>query len=150
MISTVAGQNSGVGATSTRPNRNTLAEQTGLIGPLTAHILDAALAQARRWLDAGRPLVVSVNHSARNLLDEGLPQQVSDLLGTHDVPAGYYFSRPIAADAFDARYADRRRAVAACGTTPGQTAQGAVQCRPRGRRWSRQQAAATRETRPGD
>jgi EAL domain-containing protein (putative c-di-GMP-specific phosphodiesterase class I) len=64
-----------------------LAEQTGLIGPLTAHILDAALAQARRWLDAGQPLVVSVNLSARNLHDDGILQQVGDLLAAHDVPA---------------------------------------------------------------
>jgi diguanylate cyclase len=48
------------------------AEHTGLIGPLTRYVLDAALAQARAWLDAGRPLPVSVNLSARNLLDERL------------------------------------------------------------------------------
>jgi len=62
-----------------------LAEHTGLIGPLTRHVLDAALAQARRWSDAGRPLTVSVNLSARNLLDEGLPNQVAELLAAHVV-----------------------------------------------------------------
>jgi len=62
-----------------------LAEHTGLIGPLTRHILDTALAQARTWSDAGRSLTVSVNLSARNLLDEGLPDQVAELLVAHGV-----------------------------------------------------------------
>jgi len=65
-----------------------LAEHTGLIGPLTRYVLAAALTQARVWLDAGRPLPVSVNLSARNLLDENLPGQVAELLAAHDVPAG--------------------------------------------------------------
>jgi EAL domain-containing protein (putative c-di-GMP-specific phosphodiesterase class I) len=65
-----------------------LAEHTGLIGPLTTYVLSAALAQARVWMDAGRPLMVSVNLSARSLLDERLPRHVADLLATHGVPAG--------------------------------------------------------------
>jgi len=64
-----------------------LAEHTGLIGPLTRYVLDAALTQARVWVDAGRPLPISVNLSARNLLDENLPAQVANLLAAHDVPA---------------------------------------------------------------
>ena len=62
-----------------------LAEHTGLIGPLTHRVLDIALAQARIWSDAGRQLTVSVNLSARNLLDEGLPDQVAHLLAAHGV-----------------------------------------------------------------
>ena len=58
-------------------------EHTGLIGPLTSYVLDRALAQARTWSDAGRSLPVSVNLSARNLLDEGLPGQIKLLLRTH-------------------------------------------------------------------
>lgn len=64
-----------------------MAEHTGLINPLTRHVLDIALAQARTWLDAGRPLPISVNVSARNLHDESLPGTVSELLAKHDVPA---------------------------------------------------------------
>jgi len=64
-----------------------IAEHSGLIGPLTRTVLDAALAQARRWSDAGRPLPVSVNLSARSLLDETLPDQVGELLTRHGVPA---------------------------------------------------------------
>jgi len=62
-------------------------EHTGLIGPLTRHVLDIALAQARTWSDAGQPLTVSVNLSARNLLDVGLPGQVEELLAAHGVDA---------------------------------------------------------------
>ncbi len=65
-----------------------LAEHTGLIGPLTSHVLDSALAQAKTWIDDGRPLIVSVNLSARSLLDDGLPQLVADSLARHQVPAG--------------------------------------------------------------
>jgi diguanylate cyclase (GGDEF)-like protein len=64
-----------------------LAEHTGLIGPLTHRVLDLALAQVRTWADAGRPLTVSVNLSARNLLDERLPTMVAELLAAHGVPA---------------------------------------------------------------
>jgi diguanylate cyclase (GGDEF)-like protein len=64
-----------------------LAEHTGLIGPLTRYVLDAALAQARVWADAGRPLTVSVNLSARNLLDDGLLEHVATLLKRHGLGA---------------------------------------------------------------
>jgi diguanylate cyclase (GGDEF)-like protein len=37
-----------------------MAEHTGLIGALTRHVLDTAVAQARRWMDAGQPLVEQV------------------------------------------------------------------------------------------
>jgi diguanylate cyclase (GGDEF)-like protein len=63
-----------------------LAERTGLINPLTRHIMDTALAQARVWLDAGRPLPIAVNLSARNLHNERFAAQVDELLSVHDVP----------------------------------------------------------------
>ena len=47
-----------------------LAEQTGLIRPLTRYVLVEALEQCRRWLDEGRELGVSVNLSGGNLSDE--------------------------------------------------------------------------------
>jgi diguanylate cyclase (GGDEF)-like protein len=64
-----------------------LAEHTGLIGPLTRYVLDGALAQARAWADAGRPLTVSVNLSARNLLDDGLLDHIAALLKRHGLGA---------------------------------------------------------------
>jgi len=62
------------------------AEHTGLINPLTRYVLDAALAQARRWIDAGAPLAVAVNLSARNLLQDDLADLVAALLAEHRVP----------------------------------------------------------------
>ncbi len=64
-----------------------IAEHTGLIGPLSHYVLDAALSQVRAWADAGRPLRTSVNLSARNLLDDRLPDQVAALLAAHGVAA---------------------------------------------------------------
>jgi diguanylate cyclase (GGDEF)-like protein len=57
-----------------------LAEQTGLIKPLTIAVLEIALVQARRWRDEGLTVPVSVNLSARNLLDLQLPAEVDGLL----------------------------------------------------------------------
>ena len=64
-----------------------LAEHTGLIGPLTRHLLQLATTQAKLWADIGRPLPIAVNLSARNLLDEQLPEQVAAMLAHHHLPA---------------------------------------------------------------
>jgi len=71
-----------------------LAERTGLISPLTNFVINAAMAQARTWLDAGRPLPVAVNLSARSLHDEGFVEQVCQLLDVYGVPA-YLFELEI-------------------------------------------------------
>ncbi|WP_222193369.1 putative bifunctional diguanylate cyclase/phosphodiesterase [Modestobacter italicus] len=63
-----------------------LAEVHGLMGPLTNEVLAQAVAQAATWHRAGRELRVSVNLSASNLLDTGLPQRVADLLRAHALP----------------------------------------------------------------
>jgi len=62
-----------------------LAENTGLIGAITHHVLDLALAQARVWSDAGRTLRVAVNVSARNLHDDEFDRSVRALLTRHGV-----------------------------------------------------------------
>jgi diguanylate cyclase (GGDEF)-like protein len=64
-----------------------LAEGTGLIAPLTQHVLDLALAQSRAWLDEGLELSMAVNLSARNLLESDLPDRVARALAEHRVPA---------------------------------------------------------------
>jgi diguanylate cyclase (GGDEF)-like protein len=61
-------------------------EQTGLIGPLTSHVLDRALAQCAEWRRSGRAMTVSVNLSVRNLLDRDLPGEVEKLLSLHSLP----------------------------------------------------------------
>jgi diguanylate cyclase (GGDEF)-like protein len=63
------------------------AEGTGIILRLTEHVLDTALAQLRRWIDAGHGVPVAVNLSTRCLLDADLPDMVQRLLARHDVPS---------------------------------------------------------------
>jgi diguanylate cyclase (GGDEF)-like protein len=63
-----------------------LAESTVIIHALTTEVLRLALTQARKWADAGRPIPVSVNISARSLLDSSFPAQVRELLDAHRVP----------------------------------------------------------------
>lgn len=61
------------------------AEKSGLIRPLTLWVVEAALRQCRAWREEGRAFSVSVNVSARNLLDSQFPDQVAGLLQTHGV-----------------------------------------------------------------
>jgi diguanylate cyclase (GGDEF)-like protein len=63
------------------------AELTGLMRPLTFHVLDVALGQCAEWRAQGHELGVSVNVSTRNLLDLTLPDIVNELLVVHGVPA---------------------------------------------------------------
>jgi diguanylate cyclase (GGDEF)-like protein len=60
-------------------------EQTGLLRPLTLHVLDTALRDAARWAAAGRPLVVAVNLSARSLQPD-LLEALRTVLARHRVP----------------------------------------------------------------
>ncbi len=64
-----------------------LVEQTALVGPLTLHVIDRALGQIVHWRERGLHLDMSVNLSARNLLDPDLPGQIAALLHRHEVPA---------------------------------------------------------------
>jgi diguanylate cyclase (GGDEF)-like protein/PAS domain S-box-containing protein len=57
-----------------------IAERTGLIKPMTDWILDKALKQCREWQDAGAPIHVAVNVSAKSLLEETLPSKVQSVL----------------------------------------------------------------------
>ena len=57
-----------------------LAEQTGLIVPLTRWVLEQVVAQQAAWARAGRPLAVAVNLSVRTLHDERLPETLAWLL----------------------------------------------------------------------
>jgi diguanylate cyclase (GGDEF)-like protein/PAS domain S-box-containing protein len=61
------------------------AEQTNLIKPLTAWVLNEALGQVHAWSKAGIDVGVAVNLSARNLLDDELPDAVAQLLSTWQV-----------------------------------------------------------------
>jgi diguanylate cyclase (GGDEF)-like protein len=64
-----------------------LAEQTGLIEPLTMLLLDKALAE---WAaaDQGLGIPVAVNLSVRNFRDPTLPDRIADVLRLRNVPPG--------------------------------------------------------------
>ncbi len=64
-----------------------LAEQTGLIRPLTRWVLDRAAGEARAWERAGRSIPVAVNVSARSLHDDRIVDDVEEALLTHDLKA---------------------------------------------------------------
>lgn len=59
------------------------AEQSGRIGMLTRWMLGKAIILTRQWLEEGRPVLISVNISARDVLDEHFPDILADLLATH-------------------------------------------------------------------
>jgi diguanylate cyclase (GGDEF)-like protein len=64
-----------------------LAEEAGLMRPLTAWVLDTALEQCATWRSDGRSHAMSVNISSTNLLDEGFVDVVRAALRRHSLPA---------------------------------------------------------------
>jgi diguanylate cyclase (GGDEF)-like protein len=62
-----------------------LAEESGLIRPLTRWVLNEALTQCEAWGRTGRPLAVAVNLSARDLQDPQLVDQVVWMLDSKGV-----------------------------------------------------------------
>jgi diguanylate cyclase (GGDEF)-like protein len=63
------------------------AEEAGTIQTLTRFVMGRAIADCRKWQSAGHELQVSVNVSAKDLLDDYLPYFVSQLLKEYQVPA---------------------------------------------------------------
>jgi EAL domain-containing protein (putative c-di-GMP-specific phosphodiesterase class I) len=84
-------------------------EPTALVGPFTLHVIEQALTQMLAWRRRGIDLEMSVNLSARNLLDPELPQQVAELLQRHGIPP----QRLTAEVTESAALVDPERAVAA-------------------------------------
>ena len=64
------------------------AEHTGYIKVLTQWVLAEAIRQCGAWRREGLHLQVSVNISARDLMNRDLPDVISALLTEHGVPAG--------------------------------------------------------------
>jgi EAL domain-containing protein (putative c-di-GMP-specific phosphodiesterase class I) len=65
-----------------------IAQQTGLIKPLTLYVIDEALRQCHAWLEDGLQLAIAVNLSARNLVDADFPVQVEGLLARWQIEPG--------------------------------------------------------------
>jgi EAL domain-containing protein (putative c-di-GMP-specific phosphodiesterase class I) len=64
-----------------------LAEYTSLMGILTEWVLDAALAQLSDWGDEMQDLTMSVNISARNLMEPSFAQRVGSVLRRYRIPS---------------------------------------------------------------
>ncbi|QDE38334.1 EAL domain-containing protein [Luteibacter pinisoli] len=64
-----------------------VAEETGNIGRLTRWVLAHGIAHAAELAHAGYGVRVSLNLSARDIGDPGLPDRVAELLQAHGVPA---------------------------------------------------------------
>jgi len=62
-----------------------LAEQTGLIKPLTLWILHESLMQCTKWNNEGSMFRVAVNLSTSGLLDVDFPDTVARALNTHNI-----------------------------------------------------------------
>lgn len=63
-----------------------LAEQTGLIRPLTRWVLNTALCQMSAWQASGLDLQVAVNLSARNLHEHNLVADLSNMVTIWGIP----------------------------------------------------------------
>ena len=57
-----------------------VAEQLGMIAPITDWVLETALSQSKLWSQEGRPMPVSVNVSARSFQSPGLVNRISQAL----------------------------------------------------------------------
>jgi len=64
-----------------------MAEQMGLIAPLTLWVIETAIRQCRAWRDAGHEIAIAVNLSMWNLRDATLPDTIGDLLEAYGIPA---------------------------------------------------------------
>jgi diguanylate cyclase (GGDEF)-like protein len=64
-----------------------IAEDTGLIKPLTLIVLERSLEQCREWRDQGLDVPVAVNLSVRNLLDANLLADIRDALARSGLAA---------------------------------------------------------------
>jgi len=65
-----------------------MAEQTSIIHPYTAWLIDEASQQISQWQHLGIHLVVAINLAPRNLLEADLPQRLNDALNRwHILPS---------------------------------------------------------------
>ncbi|MFG2099031.1 putative bifunctional diguanylate cyclase/phosphodiesterase [Micromonospora echinaurantiaca] len=61
-------------------------ENSEQLGTFTRYVLDKALSVAAGWAREGLDIPISVNLSARSLLDPRLPAEIADALRRHQVP----------------------------------------------------------------
>ncbi len=64
-----------------------MAEHSGLMAPLTEHVIDESLSQVSKWRMGGLQVPVAVNVSMRDLHGRDLVAVVASALERHDLPA---------------------------------------------------------------
>ncbi|NJR72332.1 MAG: EAL domain-containing protein [Gammaproteobacteria bacterium] len=64
-----------------------LAELSDVIRPLTYYVIDHALGQLTKWRNFGESIFISVNLSARNLLDDECATTIKKLIHQHGANA---------------------------------------------------------------
>ncbi|HEY1689216.1 MAG TPA: bifunctional diguanylate cyclase/phosphodiesterase [Solirubrobacteraceae bacterium] len=62
-----------------------LIEPTALVGPVTMHVVERAVDELLAWRQRGLSLEMSVNLSARNLIDPELPAKIFEILASHGI-----------------------------------------------------------------
>jgi len=65
-----------------------MVEVSDLVVKLTRWVIAAAGAQSRAWRDQGLDIAIAVNLSARNVVDESLPDFIRQILEEHAIPDG--------------------------------------------------------------
>src|SRR5204863_6428849 len=65
-----------------------LVEPTELMWPLTVHIFELVMREARAWSERGIDVRIAVNVSTSDIIDRRLPDELERLLRAHGVPAG--------------------------------------------------------------
>lgn len=63
-----------------------LAESSDLIQPLGLWVLEAALIQAKQWRQLQQDLIMSVNLTARNLMEQSFPEHIERILREQNIP----------------------------------------------------------------
>jgi diguanylate cyclase (GGDEF)-like protein len=66
-----------------------LAEEAGLMWPLTTWVLNEAFTQGAAWRSEGRHLAVSINVATTDLLEPGFIELIKGLLKQHDLPGEF-------------------------------------------------------------
>ena len=62
-----------------------IAERTGIIRSITDWLFERVMSQMRTWQDAGAPVHLAVNISAKSLLDQALPSKIQRLLDRWEI-----------------------------------------------------------------
>ena len=63
-----------------------LAEESGLINPLTDWVLENVAMQIKLWLDQGHSLILAVNLSVKDLVQEDMHTKLEDLIKRNELP----------------------------------------------------------------